>query len=261
LPPAIPDILLSSDADTTGVNEGSSVTFDLVSSNGAADAGKTFAYNLGGSDATPAHIGNIPLSGTITLDAQGVGKLTVGVLNDNVTDGPQTLSLSVNGQTDIVNVNDTSRGPNFTLTVAQDSFTSGTGNDLYSAPLAGIFGNQPTLTVGDKLVATGLNNELDASFNGSSTVTGLTIQGIQTLAISQFGGGSVSLQGVPGSIDGVTSLSFNGNGLNAENLTVGSVGAGIDKTTPANGFVLNISNVASTPVTGVVSVFFDKKFV
>ena len=53
----------------------------------------------------------------------------------------------------------------FTLTVGQDFFKNATGGgDTFVAPLAGIFGNQPTLTTGDMLIDSGNNNELDAFF-------------------------------------------------------------------------------------------------
>ncbi|WP_298872734.1 DUF4214 domain-containing protein [uncultured Bradyrhizobium sp.] len=146
LPPPPPTLSLSSDADATGVNEGSSVTFLLVSSNGAADAGKTYAYNLTGSDATAAHIGNFPLSGTITLDALGVGKLTVPTIADNLTDGPQTLTLNVASLTDTVTVNDTSLTPvvhNFTATVGE-TLTGSNASDTFVGVVDRTFVNDQT---------------------------------------------------------------------------------------------------------------------
>ena len=93
----------------------------------------------------------------------------------------------------------------------------------------GSFGNQPSLTIGDVIqLQSAQANALNANFNGGSTVTGVTIQSAQTWTINQAGGGSVFIQGAPAAIDGVTSLTFNGNGLNAENLQVGIPGAGID---------------------------------
>ena len=131
-------------------------------------------------------------------------------------------------------------------------------NITVNAPLSGIGGFQPSLTSGDVIQLQSTQaNALNANFNGGSTVTGVTIQNAQTWTINQAGGGSVFIQGAPAAIDGVTTLTFNGNGLNAENLQVGIPGAGIDRTTAASGFNLNISNVASNPVTGIVTVYFD----
>ena len=77
----------------------------------------------------------------------------------------------------------------FLLTVGQDFFKTATGGgDTFLAPLAGIFGNQPTLTTGDSLIDWGPNNELDAFFNshGTRNVVGTTIQGIQTWNFSNY---------------------------------------------------------------------------
>src|SRR5215469_2230528 len=77
----------------------------------------------------------------------------------------------------------------FALTVGQDFFKTATGGgDTFLAPLAGIFGNQPTLTTGDSLIDWGPNNELDAFFNshGTRNVVGTTIQGIQTWNFSNY---------------------------------------------------------------------------
>jgi hypothetical protein len=78
----------------------------------------------------------------------------------------------------------------FTLTVGQDFFNAADGGgDTFLAPLAGIFGNQPTLTAGDTLTDTGgNNNQLDAFFNshGTHNVVGTTIKGIQTWNFSNY---------------------------------------------------------------------------
>src|ERR1700756_2172726 len=77
----------------------------------------------------------------------------------------------------------------FTLTVGQDFFTSADGGgDTFLAPLAGIFGNQPTLTAGDTLIDRGNNNTLEAFFNshGTRNVVGTTIEGIQTWDFSNY---------------------------------------------------------------------------
>ena len=88
----------------------------------------------------------------------------------------------------------------FTLTVDQDIFTTGTGNDLFLAPIGGIFGFQPTLTPFDTLIDSGKNNALQAFFAGSllggpTIVGGLTIQGIQTWQFENAGTTAVLING------------------------------------------------------------------
>ena len=127
-----------------------------------------------------------------------------------------------------------------------------------NAPLGGPFGNQPTLTSGDVInltTADGSTNTLNATFDGSDLLTTLTIKGVQDWNITQTGPGPsiILLEGTPGSIDGVTSLSYNGNGFFGSELLVGAPGTnGIDPTTSANGFNLSLSNVPG----GGVDVFF-----
>jgi hypothetical protein len=85
----------------------------------------------------------------------------------------------------------------FTLTVAQDFINAADGGgDTFLAGLNGIFGNQPTLTVGDTLTDTGgNNNQLDAFFNyrahSTHNIVGTTIEGIQTWNFTNFGDDSL----------------------------------------------------------------------
>ena len=127
-----------------------------------------------------------------------------------------------------------------------------------NAPLSGPFGNQPTLTSGDVInltTAVGSTNTLNATFDGTDLLTTLTIKGVQDWNITQTGPfpSIILLEGTPGSIDGLTSLNYNGNGFFGSELLVGAPGTnGIDPTTSANGFNLSLSNVPG----GGVDVFF-----
>jgi len=114
-PPPAPVVTITSDKDSGGVNEGSVVTFTVTGANGAGDAGKIFSYNFSGSDASAAHVAGVPLSGTVTLDSQGVAKLAASIVADNLTEGPQTLTLNVASQADTVTVNDRTMSPSKNL--------------------------------------------------------------------------------------------------------------------------------------------------
>ena len=72
-------------------------------------------------------------------------------------------------------------GATFTLTIGQDTF-HGTGMDTFNAPLAGLFGNQATLTNGDNLSDTGgtaFPSVLNATFltGGSGSLSGSVVDG------------------------------------------------------------------------------------
>ena len=140
----------------------------------------------------------------------------------------------------------------FALTVNQDTF-AGTGGDTFNAPLAGgVFGNVATLTNGDSLTDTGSSNVLNAWFDGCTTVSGVTISGIQTWNINQTGScGTIAITGDATSISGLHTLSFNdwsGTGSlligdNAEPVVLPPGGA--------NGFTINVSNAVGTGCNGV----------
>ena len=131
---------------------------------------------------------------------------------------------------------------------------------VINAPLSGPFGNQPTLTLGDVIdLSSGVGgaNTLNALFSGTDLLTSMTIKGVQTWNITQAGPGPsvILLEGTPGSIDGLTTLNYNGNGFTGSELLVGAPGTnGIDGGTAgeANGFNLGVANVPS----GRVEVFF-----
>jgi hypothetical protein len=134
----------------------------------------------------------------------------------------------------------------FTLTVGQDTF-QGTGFDTFNAPLAGIFGNQNTLTDFDKLVDTGTGNVLNVSIDGHTNINGVTIQGIQTWNMVDDGFGTVTINGggtaTSPSITGLTALTFNGNG-GGGSLNLGTTLLPIDNPGDlAGGFTLGVSNV------------------
>ncbi len=150
-------------------------------------------------------------------------------------------------------------GATYTLTVGQDTFVDTAGYATFNAPLAGIFGNQPTLTNFDSLVgnATIGGNVLNASFNGSSTVSGVNIQGVETWNIQNIDqnygtvritadGGSTA--GNQNNIAGLTTLNYNANsggdsliiGDNAE--PVQEVAGAFANTAGGTPFTINVSN-------------------
>ena len=151
------------------------------------------------------------------------------------------------------------------LTVGSDTAISGqafdgTGPTVLSngveinAGLSGPFGNQPTLTAGDVINLSGTGNILNATFDGSSILTSVTIEGAQSWNITQaaLGFTEVAIEGTSGSLNGLTSLTYSGNGFTPSELTIGSPVAGTGIASAANGFNLTVSNDPG----GTVAVFF-----
>lgn len=106
-PLAQPTYTLSAAAAT--VDEGSSILFTLQTTNVAANT--QLAYTLSGVDSGDTMLGG--LSGTMTVDANGRATATVTLLADLLTEGNETLRMTVgNGlATAAVTVVDTSRTP------------------------------------------------------------------------------------------------------------------------------------------------------
>ena len=123
-----------------------------------------------------------------------------------------------------------------------------------NAPLSGPFGNQATLTPADVINLSGTGNILNATFDGSSILVNMTIEGVQTWNITQAGLGPtvVAIEGTSGSLSGLTSLTYNGNGFTGSDLIIGTPVAGTGIASAANGFNLTVSNDPG----GVVEVFF-----
>ena len=96
-------------ADTSNVNEGSSVTFTAATA-GYAD-GQTFPYTITGISAADITEG---LTGNMTV-ASNVASVTINVIADATTEGAETMAFTCQDQTVNVTVNDTSTDPTYTL--------------------------------------------------------------------------------------------------------------------------------------------------
>jgi hypothetical protein len=108
-PPPEPTYALASSALTA--DEGTNVTFTLTTTNVAP--GTSLPYTLSGNDITAADIAGGLLTGMVTVNAAGVGIVTVTLAADATTEGGETLRMAVGGnlaQRDVV-VNDTSTTP------------------------------------------------------------------------------------------------------------------------------------------------------
>ena len=101
-PPSPPTYALSSDA--ASVNEGDVASFTLRTTN--VPGGSRESFLISGVD--PDDLVSNSLRGEVITEASGVTKITLPIRADNKTEGPETLRLSIQGQTASVVINDTS---------------------------------------------------------------------------------------------------------------------------------------------------------
>lgn len=105
VPPAATFALTS---DVAASDEGTTVYFTLATTNVAE--GATYSYTLSGTNITNGDVDG-SLAGTATIDASGNAVIAVDFTNDQLTEGLETITMSVAGQTASVNINDTSTTP------------------------------------------------------------------------------------------------------------------------------------------------------
>ena len=93
----------------TSYDEGSSAVFNLVTTN--VKAGSSLTYTISG--VTSGDLTSGALSGTTIVGSDGKSTITLGINADKLTEGAETLKISILGNTSSVTVNDTSiyKGP------------------------------------------------------------------------------------------------------------------------------------------------------
>ena len=99
-----PDPVYTITAPGISVNEGSTATFTLQTQ--YVDPGTVLPYTLSGLSA--ADLANAPLSGSVTVNSQGQASLSVPIAADFKTEGLETLTLTIEGASASLYVNDTS---------------------------------------------------------------------------------------------------------------------------------------------------------
>jgi hypothetical protein len=92
-------------ASSTTINEGSTATFTLTTTN--VSAGTLVPYILSGISAADVFGGS--LSGNASTNSIGVATISVTLLNDALTEGTETLVVTAGGVTASTVVNDTSK--------------------------------------------------------------------------------------------------------------------------------------------------------
>lgn len=103
----VPNYTISS--NKTSVNEGESITFTIVGIN--TIAGVNIPYTITGISAADLLTGS--LTGNFVLDSNLQNSITVSLKNDTLTEGSETMRLTVTGSFVNVLVNDTSLSPSY----------------------------------------------------------------------------------------------------------------------------------------------------
>ena len=104
-------------AASSSVNEGSTATFTLATTNVAS--GTSVPYTLSGISAGDVSGGS--LSGNAVVNSSGVATISVTLLNDSLTEGSETLTVTAGGATASTVVNDTSKTPSATYSISSNS--------------------------------------------------------------------------------------------------------------------------------------------
>ncbi|GMV76375.1 MAG: hypothetical protein AMXMBFR78_33240 [Rubrivivax sp.] len=108
-PPSPPTYALS--ASASAVDEGGSVTITLSTRN--LPAGSSVGYELSGAGIDAADFCGAPLAGRFVVDAAGLATLTLGPAADRITEGTETLRLTLEDHRGSLElqINDTSLSP------------------------------------------------------------------------------------------------------------------------------------------------------
>jgi len=180
-------------ASASSVNEGSFATFTLSTTN--VSAGTVVPFTISGTVNGSDIVGGV-MSGNVTVNANGQATISIPIATDNLTEGPETLTVTAGGSSASVTVNDTSTGNNSSNIITglpDNTPIMGTaGNDVITANTGTktIDGGAGTNTV--VFEGTQSQYRIGVGSNGTVVVKGPnvsdTLTNIQQL---QFGSGPV----------------------------------------------------------------------
>jgi len=200
-----PDPTFSLAANAASVNEGETAYFTLTTTNVAS--GTEYSYQITGVEAADVQGGT--LAGTATVGADGKAIIAVTTLADTTTEGAQTLSVAVAGESASVSVADTSLTPETTTA---------------------------TLTVGANTVSFAGNTE-DSSIDGSTSNSWNTFDSITG------GGGTDTLTAT------ITAVNLRPNMSAVENLVLTDTGGATINMIDVTGLTSITSQTSTADVT------------
>lgn len=161
---------------SSSVNEGSTAQFSLVTTNVAA--GTVVAYSITGVSAADLQSGS--LTGSVTVSSTGTTTISVPIASDGITEGSETLTLTAQGKSASIVINDTSTAANTVQVYDTDlsgnllangakRYSGTAGNDTISGTAGGdlIYGNDGD----DKLYGLAGNDQV-SGLNGNDYLSG-----------------------------------------------------------------------------------------
>ena len=110
-------------ASSSSVNEGATATFTLTTTN--LSVGTSVAYTLSGTGITASDIVGGQLTGTVTIGANGQTTIPIALTADQITEGAETLKITVGSAVGSIVINDTSITP-----TAPNTYYGTAGNDV-----------------------------------------------------------------------------------------------------------------------------------
>ena len=205
-------------AGQTSANEGATATFKLNTTNVANGTVVNYTLSGTGIDASDVTGG---LTGSVTVN-NNTATISVALAADSTTEGSETISVAINGQTlqsastPTTIITDTSTSPAgkaFTLTTGADTAptTSGTGgDDTYSGPINswsafdeidGGLGNDTMTVITDQLAApaatkvTGIETLKISTTGAGYELDTTTFTGLTSLSVYDATAGAVKITG------------------------------------------------------------------
>jgi Ca2+-binding RTX toxin-like protein len=161
---------------SSSVNEGSTAQFSLVTTNVAA--GTVIAYSISGVSAADLQSG--VLTGSVTVSSTGTTTISISIKADGITEGSETLTVTAQGKSASIVINDTSTAANTVqvydtdlagklLTNGAKRYSGTSGNDTISGTAGGdlIYGNDGD----DKLYGLAGNDQV-SGLNGNDYLSG-----------------------------------------------------------------------------------------
>lgn len=188
-------------ASNASINEGSTANFILTTTNVAS--GASVPYTLTGISA--ADVPGGVLSGSAVVNSSGVATIAVTLVNDSLTEGSETLTVSAGGTTASTIVNDTSRAAalaSYSLTASNSSVNEGATATFTLTTTNVAAGTTVPYTLSNISAADvsggSLSGTTTVASNGQATISVLLTndnltEGTETLTITA-GGASASTQ-------------------------------------------------------------------
>ena len=253
-PAGIPTYALA--ASSSAVNEGAVATFSLTTTN--VTPGTSVSYTISGVNSSDVTGG---LSGVATIDTNGLATISVPLAADFLTEGTETLTVTAQGKSASISVNDTSKTTlvaSYALSATTNSVSEGS-NAVFTLTTTNVVGGTSipyTISGVSSSDITGGNLSGTAVVNSSGVAT-ITIpiasdsitEGSETLTIVTQGISSsvsildTSVSTTPGGTSQVVNGSASNNTLNSTTANDAiNGGAGFD-TVVVNGNISSYSVV------------------